>query len=127
MKDAIKGMDELLRELSQIRESRIPDESLRSAKLETVTSRVYERLKAWGFPSEAERAFGRNSFTRMIEGVDRRAREREAQLRALREDVASHPEHYEPKLTRAPWPSAQKLLPPKRTKSSSATEEACCG
>lgn len=56
VKEAIRSMDELLRELSQIRESHIPDESLRSAKLETVTARIYERLKAWGFPSEAERA-----------------------------------------------------------------------
>lgn len=102
VRKAVKDMDELLRELDQIRESSIPNESLRSAKLDTITNRICDRLKAWGFSSEAERTFGRNSVTRMIEGVDRRAREREAHLRALREDIASHPDHYEPKLRPSP-------------------------
>src|SRR5882672_2027609 len=87
-------MDQLRKELAEIRRSSPSDETLRDAKLKTWTKRTYEKLKGLGFVAEAEQGFGRTSITHLYEGVDKRAKMRDDALLALRDDVASHPEHY---------------------------------
>lgn len=99
--EIIEGIDRLRKELASIRQSSPSDETLRDAKLKTWTKRAYEQLKGWGFVAEAEQGFGRNSITHMYDGVDNRAKMRDDILLALRDDVASHPEHYGSKLASA--------------------------
>jgi predicted nucleotide-binding protein len=94
----VRGIDELRKELVKIRQSDQLDEHLQDTKLKTWTNRVYEQLKDWGFLTEAEQGFGRNSSIIWYDGVDKRAKMRDDRLKALRDDVASHPEHYENKV-----------------------------
>jgi len=95
----IKGIDDLRTELREIRQSYRSDEGLQDAKLKAWTKRVYERLKAWGFTSEAEEGFGSNSIIIMYDGIDKRAKMRDDRLNALRDELSSHQEHYEAKLS----------------------------
>jgi hypothetical protein len=69
-------------------------------------------LEEWGFPAEAEQDFGRNSTAHRYEDVERQAKLRDDSLRALRDDIASHPEHYESKL--APNDSGDRFTSPSR-------------
>jgi predicted nucleotide-binding protein len=107
----IKGIDELRTELSEIRQSNRSDEGLRDAKLITWTRRTYEMLKGWGFTTEAELGFGRNSVINMHDGVDIRAKMRDDKLKALRDDVSSHPEHYESKLSATGQSEVTQVVP----------------
>jgi predicted nucleotide-binding protein len=94
----IKGIDELRSELTNILRANLSDEELRDLKVKTWAKRTYDLLKGWGFNSEAEEGFGRNSPIFMYEGVDYRAKMRDDRLRALRDDLSDHPEHYQNKL-----------------------------
>jgi predicted nucleotide-binding protein len=62
------------------------------------TTRAYDQLKSWGFSAEAEQGFGRNSITHMYDDVAVRAKLRDERLQALRDELATHPEHYEQRL-----------------------------
>lgn len=112
VKAIIDGIDRLRAELADIRQSYRADEGLQDAKLKTWTKRAYEQLKGWGFTSEAEEGFGRNSGINMYEGVDRRAKMRDDRLSALRDDLDFHPEHYEQKLAAEGPAGAKKLAKP---------------
>lgn len=108
--EILKGIDQLREELTQVLHSFRSDESLREAKLKTWARRVYEQLKDWGFSVEAEQGFGRNSIINLHEGVDARAKLRDDNLRALRDDVASHPEHYKSKIAAQPETTGRKSV-----------------
>jgi predicted nucleotide-binding protein len=99
--EIIEGIDKLRKDLVEVRNSTLSGDSLRDAKLETWTKRAYEQLKGWGFLAEAEKDLGRNSMTRMYDGVDIKAKVRDDGLRALRDDLASHPQYYESRLASA--------------------------
>jgi len=94
-----KGLDALRTELAGILQANRNDEELRDIKVKAWAKRTYELLKEWGFPSEAEEGFGRNTPIHMYEGVDRRAKMRDDRLKALRDELSSHPEHYQSKLS----------------------------
>lgn len=100
--EILRGIDQLRRELAELRESFSSDEGLLDAKLILWTKRAYEQLKAWGFSAEAEQGFGRNSIINMYTGVNKQAKMRDDNLAALRDDVASHREHYESRLAGDP-------------------------
>jgi predicted nucleotide-binding protein len=89
------GIDELRNELTEIR-LKSPG-SLLDVKLKVWTTRAFEQLKSWGFEAEAEEGFGSNSSTSLYP-ANERAQLREDRLTALRDDVASHPDHYASKL-----------------------------
>ena len=101
VQEVVEGIDRLREELAGIRRSSSYNESLRDEKLKTWTRRVCEQLSDWGFPEEAEEGFGRHSSTWMFQGVDKRASVRDDRLLALRDDLASHPDHYASKLAPA--------------------------
>jgi predicted nucleotide-binding protein len=94
----IGGIDHLRKELVEFSRSSGLGETLRDAKLKTWTKRAFEQLKDWGFVSEAEEGFGPHSVTNYFDTLDSRAGQRDDRLRALRDDLASHPDHYESKL-----------------------------
>jgi len=106
VKETIDGMDRLRKELATIRRSSPDDEDFRDATLNTWAKRAYKELQDWGFLAEAEQGFGRNSPIKMYAGVDVRAKMRDDILRALRDDMASHPGHYESKLASAGQPES---------------------
>jgi hypothetical protein len=116
--EIVAGIDALREELAKIGRAPLIDFSLRDAKLQTFTKRAYLQLKTWGFVTEAEQGFGRNSVTNMYEGINERIEERDARLRALRDDMASHPEHYESRLATGEQsePISAKHAPAKTTK-----------
>jgi predicted nucleotide-binding protein len=90
IKEIVQGIRQLRKDLVDIRQPLILDESLQDARLKTWTRRVYDQLMGWGFVAEAEEGFGRNS-----------AKMRDDRLEALRDDLESHPEHYASKLATA--------------------------
>jgi hypothetical protein len=114
IKAIVDGIDRLRTEAAKMRNLHRADEGLLEAKLKTWTKRVYEQLKAWGFTSEAEEGFGRNSGINMYEGVERRAKMRDDRLKALGDDLESHPEHYEQKLGATSPASAKAASKPYR-------------
>jgi hypothetical protein len=102
--EAVKGIDQLRKELADIRESSHADFSLWDAKLKRWMRRAREQLTAWGFSSEAEEDFGENSSIHMYP-VDERGKLADDKLGSLRDEVVSHPEHYQPKLVPATHPN----------------------
>ena len=101
--EVIEGINQLQTEVAPFLtpSSRFADEELRDAKLRAWTKRAYEKLKGWGFSDEAEKGFGRRSFTVMYEGIPVRAKMRSDALIALRDELESHPEHYQAKISMA--------------------------
>lgn len=98
IEEIIKGIDQLREELANIRRSTNSESSLRTEKVKTWTRRAYDQLYDWGFAEEAEEGFGRSSFSWML-GTDSQASQRDNQLHALGDDLASHPDHYASRLS----------------------------
>lgn len=101
IKEIIDGLDQLRKELDEVRQSSQRDEVLREAKLNTWTKRAYLELIGWGFKSEAEYDFTANPTTSFYETIEDRVKRRDGSLKALRDDLFAHPEHYESKLASA--------------------------
>jgi predicted nucleotide-binding protein len=95
----IEGIDQLRKDLADIIQSTPRDENLRDAKLKTFVRRVCEQLAAWGLSTVADQDFGSNSMIHMY-GAGIRSKLIDDGLSALRGDMATHPEHYSPKLAR---------------------------
>lgn len=103
-------IDELRKELAEICQLPKSDPNFKDAKLGTWSTRVYEQLKSRGFSKEAEQGFGPNSITNMYESADERAKRRDNSLKALRDDIASHPEHYEARISSSGESSRTEVL-----------------
>jgi predicted nucleotide-binding protein len=111
----ITEIDKLRRELAKILVTNQSDEELRDLKVKAWARRTHDLMKEWGFPSEAEEGFGRNSPIQMYEGVDDRAKMRDDRLKALRDELSSHPDHYQSKLSSS-TPSSKALTAPRSHK-----------
>jgi predicted nucleotide-binding protein len=98
IEEILAGLDAFRDELATIRRAPSIDDTLRDAKLGTFTKRAYTQLKDWGFETEAEQGFGRNSVINLYIGTNAQVEAKDARLHALRDDVASHPEHYKSRL-----------------------------
>jgi predicted nucleotide-binding protein len=103
IEEIIAGIDRLRDEAKEFLNVRA-DDGLPSEKLKAWTRRAYDQLKSWGFGTEAEQGFGSTSMTHMYSGVAVRAKGRDEKLQALRDDLATHPEHYSLKLSQAVTP-----------------------
>jgi hypothetical protein len=114
--EIIAGIDALRTELATIRRASSTNDTLRDAKLQTFTKRTYVQLKDWGFVSEAEQGFGRNSAINLYLAINARIDERDARLHALRDDMAAHPEHYESRLANG---DKSESITPKRSHANS--------
>jgi predicted nucleotide-binding protein len=101
--EIITGIDQLREEVKEFLNVRA-DDGLSSEKLKAWTRRAYDQLKDWGFATEAEQGFGSNSISHMYSGVGARAKLRDEKLVALRDELATHPEHYSLKLSQAVTP-----------------------
>jgi predicted nucleotide-binding protein len=100
MKDIVVAINQLRAEAAELIQSGSgADEGVLDEKVKAWTRRTYEKLKGWGFTTEAEETFGRNSITWMYDGVTKRAKMRDDKLKALSDDISLHPEHYESRLT----------------------------
>jgi hypothetical protein len=102
IEEVIIGIDQLLKELRDIRQSSPSDRGLRDANLKTWTMRACEQLERWGFLTEAEEGFSANSMTHLYSDFDTRSKMTGDRLKALRDDIATHPKHYVSKLTPTP-------------------------
>lgn len=111
VREIIEGIDQLRKDLVHILESSRSDETLRNERVRIWTARAYERLKDWGFSSEAEEGFGSSSVTWIHQGVDQRAKLRDDKLNALRDDLVSHPEHYKTKIESPKWSKSTSARP----------------
>jgi hypothetical protein len=95
VKAIVQNIDSLRRELAELLEAHKNDEELLDSKIKLWVKRVYSQLVGWGFGSEAEKGFGKNSIIIMYDGVTRRAKMRDDALLALRDDLSAHPDHYQ--------------------------------
>jgi len=108
----INGIDQLLNELPEI--LRLNDHGLREARFQTWTKRACDQLNGWGFVAEAEQTFSKNAPINMYFEVDELAKMRGDMLAALRDELLSHPEHYEQRLAGPPEPGKSEISKPNK-------------
>jgi predicted nucleotide-binding protein len=101
VEEAIKGIDELREELRNLLAMPPSQEGLLSARLDRWSNRAHTRLSEWGLPDDANSLSGARYRTMGDDwhgNLYRKAQAKDLIMAALREDMAAHPDHYEPRL-----------------------------
>jgi diguanylate cyclase (GGDEF)-like protein len=98
----IEGIDQLRKELSELLTTSSSEEGLLIARFNRWSNRTHTQLSEWGLGQDANLFSGASH--QIVAGdwhgnTSRGAKAKDHILKALRDDMEAHPDHYEPRLT----------------------------
>jgi hypothetical protein len=97
----IEGIDQLRRELAEILAASPSEEGLLVVQFNRWSNRTHTQLSEWGLGQDANLFSGVNYrivVNNSDDNLTRNAKAKDQILKALRDDMETHPDHYEPRL-----------------------------